>query len=393
MIAVVQRVSRAEVRIDGREPAGIGRGLLVLVGVARGDTDADATWLARKCLSLRIFPDGEGRMNLGLEEVGGGILTISQFTLLGDCVKGRRPSWSEAAEPAEAERLYEHFVAELRRSPHPVATGVFQAIMQVESVNEGPVTLILDSHRWKGRAGGAGVEGAMSSGAGQAGPGAPGEALDGTLLLTGGEEPLILASRSPRRAQLLAMLGLHFRVTVPPGGEDGRRRPGESPAAYVMRQAEAKALAAAAKIDQGIVLAADTIVHLDGRILEKPGDAREAAQFLRRLSGREHEVFTGLCLARPGGHPRRSAVERTEVRVSELDDETIERYVASGEPLDKAGAYGIQGLGGMFIAGIRGCYFNVMGLPLARLRTLFGEMRAAQERGEGSRRAAEDEPR
>ncbi len=104
----------------------------------------DARWLAQRCLSLRIFGDDQGRMNHGLEEHGGALMVVSQFTLLGDCIKGRRPSWSDAAEPGEAERLYELFVAELRRSPWPVATGVFQAKMAVESVNDGPVTILLD---------------------------------------------------------------------------------------------------------------------------------------------------------------------------------------------------------------------------------------------------------
>jgi len=362
MVAVVQRVSRAEVRIAGREPAAIGRGLFILLGVARGDSDADAEWLARKCLSLRIFSDAEGRMNLGLEDVGGALLVVSQFTLLGDCVKGRRPSWSEAAEPAEAERLYERFTAELRRSPFPVRTGVFQARMQVESMNEGPVTLWIDTRRWKDRAGGAAAE-------------EPDRAIEprAAARLMGCAEPLILASGSPRRAQLLAMLGLRFEV-VRPGGEDGLRRPGESPAAYVERQARAKALDVARGLSRGVVLAADTIVEIDGLVLEKPRDREQAAEFLRRLSGRAHEVHTGICLARAGGREARAAVERSWVRFVELDAETIAGYIATGEPLDKAGAYGIQGIGGMFVAAIRGCYFNVMGLPLARLRALFREL-------------------
>ncbi len=370
MIAVVQRVSRAEVRIAGREPASIERGLLILLGVARGDDEADARWLARKCLSLRIFSDERGHMERGLDEIGGGILAISQFTLLGDCVKGRRPSWSEAAEPALAERLYDLFVAELRRSPHPVRTGVFQAKMEVESVNDGPVTLIIDSRDWKAKP--ADAQGAAAGS--QAKPADAQTAEASARLLMGRAEPLVLASISPRRAQLLSMLGVPFRVIEPAGAEDGRRRPEEMPEEYAVRQARAKALTVARAVREGIVLGADTIVYLDGEVLEKPRDAREAAVFLERLSGREHEVVSGICLARAGGEPSRCAHERSAVRFARLDRGTIERYVATGEPLDKAGAYGIQGIGGMLIESIRGCYFNVMGLPLARLRRLFREL-------------------
>ena len=382
MVAVVQRVSRAEVRIAGREPARIGRGLLILLGVARGDVDADAEWLARKCLSLRIFSDAEGRMNLGLEDVGASLLVVSQFTLLGDCVKGRRPSWSDAADPGEAERLYERFTAELRRSPFPVVTGVFQATMQVESVNEGPVTLWIDTRRWKGRP--AGTSAGESTAAAAPAPFVP----EAAQLLMGREEPLVLASASPRRAQLLAMLGLRFAV-VAPDGEDGRREPGEPSAAYVERQARVKALGVARRAARGLVLGADTIVELDGEVLEKPRDAGQAVEFLRRLSGREHEVYTGICLARAGGAEARCAVERSLVRFVDLDEDAIRRYVATGEPLDKAGAYGIQGVGGMFVASIRGCYFNVMGLPLARLRSLFHEM--GREAGESTGGEADGE--
>ncbi len=145
MIAVVQRVSRAEVRVDGRVTGRIGTGLLVLLGVGRADDDSDAAWTAAKCASLRIFRDADGKMNLGLDEVGGSMLVVSQFTLLGDCAKGRRPSFIDAASPEEANRLYERFVAEVRASGISVETGIFQAMMDVELVNDGPVTLLVDS--------------------------------------------------------------------------------------------------------------------------------------------------------------------------------------------------------------------------------------------------------
>ncbi len=151
MLAVVQRVARASVTVDGRVTGAIGRGLLVLLGVARGDDDDDARWLAAKCASLRIFPDAEGKMNLGLDEAGGGLLVVSQFTLLGNCEKGRRPSFIDAAPPEEANRLYEGFVREARALGVTVETGVFQAHMDVELINDGPVTLLVDSAPWKSR--------------------------------------------------------------------------------------------------------------------------------------------------------------------------------------------------------------------------------------------------
>jgi D-tyrosyl-tRNA(Tyr) deacylase len=154
VLAVVQRVSRAAVRVDGRVTGEIGAGLLVLLGVRQGDGDADAAWLAAKITSLRIFPDEEGKMNRGLDEVAGTMLVVSQFTLLGDCVKGRRPSFTRAAPPEEANRLYERFCSAVRELGVRVETGVFQAMMEVELVNDGPVTLLVDSGLWKARRGG-----------------------------------------------------------------------------------------------------------------------------------------------------------------------------------------------------------------------------------------------
>ncbi|MDM7915856.1 MAG: D-aminoacyl-tRNA deacylase [Candidatus Eisenbacteria bacterium] len=150
MLAVLQRVTQASVRTEGRHEA-IGRGVLVLLGVAQGDGEEDANWLAEKCATLRFFNDAEGKMNIGLDEIGGEALVISQFTLLGDCEKGRRPSFSHAAPPEEAERLYESFVARLSALGIPCRTGVFGAMMQVSLVNDGPVTLLLDSRSWKER--------------------------------------------------------------------------------------------------------------------------------------------------------------------------------------------------------------------------------------------------
>lgn len=145
MIAVVQRVSRASVRVGGEIVGAIDAGLLVLLGVALGDTEADSEWLANKCAEMRIFRDDADKMNLSVIDTGGSVLVVSQFTLLGDCSRGRRPSFTNAAPPAEADRLYRNFVDRLVSRGLQVATGVFQAMMEVELVNDGPVTMLLDS--------------------------------------------------------------------------------------------------------------------------------------------------------------------------------------------------------------------------------------------------------
>ncbi len=144
MRVVLQRVSRASVSIDGRTAGAIGRGFCLLVGLTHGDTDATVDWMAEKVAGLRLFSDAEGKMNLGIDEVGGGVLVISQFTLYGDAAKGRRPSFIDAARPETAIPLYDRFVAALRARGLDVATGEFGADMQVEILNDGPVTLILE---------------------------------------------------------------------------------------------------------------------------------------------------------------------------------------------------------------------------------------------------------
>jgi D-aminoacyl-tRNA deacylase len=145
--AVVQRVAEASCRVEGEAVGAIGPGLVVLLGVGQGDTEADADYLVDKVLHLRIFPDEAGQMNRSVLDVSGGLLVVSQFTLLGDARRGRRPSYIEAAPPEEANRLYEHFVACLRPSGLPMATGVFRATMEVALVNQGPVTILLDSRK------------------------------------------------------------------------------------------------------------------------------------------------------------------------------------------------------------------------------------------------------
>jgi D-tyrosyl-tRNA(Tyr) deacylase len=147
MRAVVQRVSSAEVRVEGRVAGAIAKGLLVLLGVARADGPGDARGLADKVAGLRIFEDAAGKMNLATGEVGGGVLVVSQFTLLGDARKGNRPSFTEAAPPEAADALYQAFCGQLRERGLPVATGIFRAHMEVALVNDGPVTILLDTTR------------------------------------------------------------------------------------------------------------------------------------------------------------------------------------------------------------------------------------------------------
>ena len=147
MRAVVQRVKRASVSVEGQVVASIGKGLLVLVGVAEGDTEADAEFVAEKVANLRIFPDEEGKMNRSVKEAAGAVLAVSQFTLLGDARKGRRPSFIDACAPERANQLFEHFCAKVREQALDCATGKFQAMMDVDLTNDGPVTILLDSKR------------------------------------------------------------------------------------------------------------------------------------------------------------------------------------------------------------------------------------------------------
>ena len=147
MRAVVQRVSRAKVTVNEQISGQIGRGLLVLLGVGQGDTEADADYLAEKIAGLRIFEDAEGKMNRAVGESGGAVLAVSQFTLYGDVRRGKRPSFDAAARPEQARRLYDHFVEKIRAAGLRCETGRFQEMMQVELVNDGPVTILLDSKK------------------------------------------------------------------------------------------------------------------------------------------------------------------------------------------------------------------------------------------------------
>jgi D-tyrosyl-tRNA(Tyr) deacylase len=144
MRVLLQRVNEAAVRVDDQVVGAIGRGYLLLVGIGQGDSPAEVAWMADKVAGLRLFPDAEGKMNLGIQDVGGEILAVSQFTLYGDCSRGRRPSFIGAAPPEIGNALYEAFVAALRTRGLTVATGIFQAHMLVSLVNDGPVTMMLE---------------------------------------------------------------------------------------------------------------------------------------------------------------------------------------------------------------------------------------------------------
>ena len=145
MRLVIQRVTEARVTVSSSTTGSIGTGLLVFLGVSRTDTVEDADYLTGKLLGLRIFPDADGKMNRNVLEAGGSLLIVSQFTLYGDCRKGRRPSFDRAAPPEQAQDLYNYFVESAKQGPVPVETGVFQAMMQVHIVNDGPVTILMDS--------------------------------------------------------------------------------------------------------------------------------------------------------------------------------------------------------------------------------------------------------
>ena len=197
----------------------------------------------------------------------------------------------------------------------------------------------------------------------------------GALLLGLRGEPLILASLSPRRRDLLRMLGIRTEALAPDVVE-GDRASGEGPGAYVERLARAKAEWVPGGQPGYAVLGADTVVFSDGEVLEKPDDEEHARRLLHRLSDRWHEVYTGICVRRLGDEKIRTAHERSRVRFGPIDEESIGLYLATGEHRDKAGAYGIQGYGGLLVQRIEGCYFNVMGLPLYRLRALVKEIEA-----------------
>jgi len=147
MRAVLQRVSRAQVEVDSRVTGAIGTGLVVLLSIHRDDTEKDLIWMVEKIQHLRIFDDDQGFMNRSVLEINGALLVVSQFTLHGDCRKGRRPSWTAAAPPERAQALYNDFIAACRQRDIPTQSGIFQAMMEVSLTNSGPVTILLDSHK------------------------------------------------------------------------------------------------------------------------------------------------------------------------------------------------------------------------------------------------------
>ena len=371
MRALLQRVSEASVTVEGETVGRIGPGLLVLAGVRKGDTEEDASWLAGKIAGLRIFPDGERLMNRSVADVGGEILLISQFTLYGDARKGRRPSFEEAARPEEAIPLLDLLRRHLEASGLTVATGRFGAHMIVELVNDGPVTLQLDS-RTARRGNEAPSATEPSAGTSDEEPVPSGRlrilSPDSPLQ----EVPLVLASASPRRRDLLRDLGLTFQVRSPDVDETADLP--ESPPERAAALAERKARAVAEQLSECLVLAADTLVVKDGRVYGKPADDDDAIRILRELSGSEHQVITGVCVAHAARRSYRTRTVATTVRFRAIGEEEIRRYVHTGEPYGKAGAYAIQGLGALLVAGIRGDYSNVVGLPMGATLDLIEEI-------------------
>jgi septum formation protein len=176
---------------------------------------------------------------------------------------------------------------------------------------------------------------------------------------------IVLASGSPRRRELVKMIGLEFELAVPEIHEGSV--PTSRPSSFVVELALAKALSLAHKFPNAVILGADTVVVLDGRVLGKPRDLRDARTMLHTLSGKTHMVYTGLALVDVPTGLRETCCEKSLVTMTDITDEEIDSYLATGEPMDKAGSYGIQGFGAVFIKHIDGCFFNVMGLPVARL--------------------------
>ena len=192
------------------------------------------------------------------------------------------------------------------------------------------------------------------------------------LLAADLQENLVLASASPRRAQILEMLGFRFDIVPTDVEEDAL--PGETPRQHAEELACAKAAAAAHQLPGKICIGADTIVVLDGDVLEKPTSQEDALGMLQRLQGRWHTVFTAVALHHEARQRFCSGIEATEVHFRQLDDDILKRYATSGEPDDKAGAYAIQGLGAMLVREVRGCFYNVMGFPIVRFLDLLDEM-------------------
>lgn len=192
------------------------------------------------------------------------------------------------------------------------------------------------------------------------------------------KQDIILASSSPRRRYLLRLVRIPHRVAIPDVSEEVR--PGEEPVEHVMRLSRQKALSVRDAFEKGLLLGADTIVVLDGQILGKPKDTAEAEVMLRRLAGRLHHVYTGLTLIDVGSGREAGGYERTQVKIRRMTTAEIKAYIDTGEPMDKAGSYGIQGYGAAIVESVSGCYFNVVGLPLVRLLFLMRELEQKMRR-------------
>jgi MAF protein/D-tyrosyl-tRNA(Tyr) deacylase len=350
MRALIQRVTCARVRVGERIAGEIGEGLLALVGVKQGDGTEDAEWISAKLVGLRIFRDEAGKMNRSILETGGRVLLVSQFTLYGDVRKGRRPSFEKAARPEEAVPLLDDLRRRIETAGVGVAAGEFGAMMMVELVNDGPVTLMLDSET-RNTSRTSGEERPSANRIALLAPGSP---------LTDGS--LVLASGSPRRRVLLEELGVVFRVIVPDVDEENGLP--DDPLAFARAVGERKARAVAAGLEGGLVLAADTIVVLGNRIFGKPSGEDDAVRMLTELAGRTHVVHTAVCVLDVATGRLGSRVVSTSVTFRAAPPEELRRYVATGEPLDRAGAYAIQGVGGLLVEGIEGDYTNVVGLPV-----------------------------
>ncbi|MFZ1946222.1 MAG: Maf family protein, partial [bacterium] len=189
------------------------------------------------------------------------------------------------------------------------------------------------------------------------------------------EDPIVLASSSPRRRYLLSLVGIKHRVVAPHLNEDDHAH--EDPTRHVLRLASLKARSVVGRIRRGMVLGADTVVVADGDILEKPRNRADAKRMLGMLAGRWHTVYTGLAVVDAASGREVAGCERSSVRIRAMTGSEIDAYIATGEPMDKAGSYGIQGYGAAIVGEVRGCYFNVVGLPLVRLLYLVRELKRA----------------
>lgn len=352
MRVVLQRVSRAGVRVEGDVVGEIGAGFLALAGVAHDDEPSDADWMSQKILGLRVFADESGKMNRSILETGGAVLLVSQFTLHADAARGRRPSFEKAARPERAVPLLDRLARSIEQAGVRLASGRFGAMMDVELVNEGPVTILLDSEEARRRR-----------------PDVVGEKIsfERRLHLAGPDspfhgDPLILASASERRRDLLLDLGLPFIIDA--AEIDESHDVPEDPERLVATLAERKARAVAERRGRGLVLGADTIVVREGRVFGKPADAADARRMLRELAGREHFVYSGVCVVDAASGASRADIVVTRVLFHEATDDEICRYVETGEPFGKAGAYAIQGHGALLVSRIEGDYSNVVGLPI-----------------------------